>query len=68
MKKFPYSRLIDDCDGRGVLMKVLIAMVKKWFDFSLLGLIGRMEVDRTLAFVAVARSCEGYWDALDSND
>lgn len=38
------------------------------FDFRVLLLIGRMDVDPTLAFVAVARLCKIDWHCLGSHD
>lgn len=50
VKRLSFRRLIEECDSQGVLMKVLDAVVKKWFNFRILRLIEHMNVDPTLAF------------------
>lgn len=37
-----------------MLMRVTKATIKEWFDYGILRLIDGMQVDPTLAFVAVA--------------
>lgn len=68
VKQFSFSRVIDECDGRCARMRVPDAMIKDWFDFEILWLTDRMDVDPILTFVAVVRLCEAYWYALGSHD
>lgn len=68
LKRLSFSRMNDECDGQGVLMRVSDAMVKEWFDFGISWLIDRIHVNSILAFVAVAYLCKGDWDALGSHD
>lgn len=49
-------------------MHVPTAIVEKWLDYGIQSLIGCMEVDKTLLFVAVASLCGVDWDALGSHD
>lgn len=49
-----FSRLIEESNIQGVLMKVPDAIGMKWLMFSVLRLTDRMDVDFTLAFVPVA--------------
>lgn len=64
VKRFSFSHFVEECDGPGVLMKVLEAMIKEWIDFSTLLFIDRIDVDLTLVLVAVAHLCEINWYAL----
>lgn len=68
VKRLSFSRLTEECRDQCVLMKVPDAKVKELFDFSILRLIDRTDVDPTLAFVAVARLCMVDWYACSSLD
>lgn len=58
VKRLPFSRSFEECDDQGVLMCVFKPMFMERFDYNILRLIHRMDVDAALAFVAVARLCE----------
>lgn len=62
------SLYIKECGGKGVLMCVPDAMIEKWLSYSILRLIDRMEVDPSLAFIALSCLCEFDWDAFRSSD
>lgn len=43
-------------------------MIKEWFEYDILRFIVEMEVDTSLAFVAVVRLCEIEYGVSDSHD
>lgn len=64
VKQLSFSRSIDKCDVQDVLLNVNDDVNKHWFEFGILQLIGRMDVNPTLVFIAVARLYKVKWGAL----
>lgn len=58
LKAIVVRLLVKECDGQNVLMMVPNAMFKGCFDFGILRVIDRMDVDLNFVFVAVVRMCE----------
>lgn len=63
-----FNQLFDDCDGQGVLLRLLDAMVKERFNSNILRMIVYMDVNPTLAFIAIPFLCEVNWQALGSDN
>lgn len=55
MRRLSFSRLVNECNGHGMLMKVLDATLEEWFEFFNLWLNDNMNIDTTLTFVSVGR-------------
>lgn len=66
VKRPVLSLVIKECDGKGVLMCLLKAKIKTWFDSGIRILTNPTKVDQTLPFVAKVRLTEVDWDALGS--
>lgn len=58
VERLAFPRMVDGCDGNGVLLRVSLSSVKLWYRMGILWLIRNMEVDTVLAFVAVGRVAE----------
>lgn len=63
-----FWRLIEECNGKGVLIKVPNTIAKEWDDFGNLRLIYRMNVGVKLLCVSDARLNEDDRYALGSRD
>lgn len=61
-------RLIDECDAKGVLIKVPDTMIEEWFKFGILRLIYCVNVDPNLSYNAVARLGEVVCNAHGSHN
>lgn len=59
-----FDRMIPSFKSRGEILRVPFPLIKEWFSFGILWLLGRMEVNQVLVFVAIARLCEVEWSAL----
>lgn len=66
--QLPFSKIIKECDGHGVLMRVPREMINKRFGYGTLRIIDRMEADPTMEFVTVALLCKIEWHVISSNN
>lgn len=57
VERLSFDRMITSCKSCSAISPVSIPLIKEWFSFDILQLLGRMDVNPVLAFVATVHLC-----------